>query len=128
MRQFKRKARNIETDILLVGAIIVGLLVVYNGFTMANFEAAVKLWVAYLVFMAVMLLAFVITPPNMDYTIIRAENYMVFKMNEDDKRRLGRNFDIVSKTRNYLTLDDGISRICIPYNKEVVQFLEEIQI
>lgn len=67
-----------------------------------------------------------IVPPDFKYFINIADDCIIFEMNENDHRRIGRDFKIVSKKMHYIILDDGFSRIRIAYNRKVLQFLEEI--
>jgi len=65
-------------------------------------------------------------PPDFNYLINVTNDCIIFEMAEEDHRRIDKNFTIISKGKHYIVMDDGFSRICIAYNKEVLQFLNEI--
>lgn len=67
--------------------------------------------------------------PDFSYTIRvdKEKIFMVFEFTEDDYRVLKTNFEITSKNRKYMTLEDGYARIQIAYDKSVVEFLNGIK-
>ena len=82
--------------------------------------------IAVFIFVVCLIAIFIIVPPDFKYFINIADDCIIFEMNENDHRRIGRDFKIVSKKMHYIILDDGFSRIRIAYNRKVLQFLEEI--
>ena len=65
-------------------------------------------------------------PPDFEYFINVSKDWVFFEFSQEDHRMITKHFIISSKKRHYIVLDDGLSRICIAYNKEVLQFLKEI--
>ncbi len=67
--------------------------------------------------------------PDFSYTIRvdKEKMFMVFEFTENDYRVLKTNFEITSKNRKYMTLEDGYARLQIAYDKSVEEFLNEIK-
>ena len=78
-------------------------------------------------FLVVLGMLLLIIPPDFEYSIRVLDDSIVIENSEEDYRRIDKTFNIISKKRHYLVLDDGFSRIRIAYNKEVLQFLNEIK-
>lgn len=74
-----------------------------------------------------LLLVAVVIPPDFDYVINVTDSYIIFSFDKEDKRKIDKKFKISRKKRHYILLDDGVSKIRIVYNKEVLQFLEEVK-
>ncbi len=130
MRKFKRSIRFIVTAILL-GIILFYLIIQIEcaegnlcGDTLTSTEF--NLVVQCLFCLVVLVIVTLTMPPDFQYCIRVSNDWVIFEISEKDHRRIDRNFIITSQKRRYIVLDDGFSRICIVYNKEVLQFLNEI--
>ena len=132
MRKFKRSTHFIVTSILL-GIVLFYLIEIFqvgcaegnlseDTLTPTNF----KLVGQCLFFLAAWAIALFTVPPDFKYFIRVSNDWVIFEISEEDHRRIDRNFIIASQKRHYILLDDGFSRIHIAYNKEVLQFLNEI--
>ena len=86
------------------------------------------LYVKFLFFSVVCVIAIFMLPPDFEYSIVLVNDWIVFRFSSEDNRILGRNFNITSKSKNYILLDDGISIIKIEYSQDVLNFLNEISI
>lgn len=133
MRKFKRSIHSIVTSILLVIFIFSLIEMVLVGYAEGNLfvgdtltPTEFKLALQCYFFLAMWGISLFIIPPDFNYFIRVFDDRVIFEISEEDHRRINRNFVIVSKKRHHIVLDDGFSRICIAYNKEVLQFLNEI--
>lgn len=72
-----------------------------------------------------------IIPPDFKYTIRVIEDegreFLIFENGDNDHRRLSTKFEITEKSYKNMTLDDGYARICINYDKSVVEFLNGVK-
>lgn len=132
MRKFKRSTSTIITFIL--GTIFWSFFMTMirveyaegNLFGDSFTPTGVKLLIRCCLFLLVFVIAEVTLPPNFKYIINVTNDCIIFEISQEDHRRIDKNFTIVNKGKHYMVLDDGISRIRIAYNKEVLQFLKEI--
>lgn len=124
MRQFKRSSNGIATLIFFVGLwILLPILIL----TISIYPLVLSL-ILILYCIVGILLTCIFLLPDFDYYISFNDYLITFEMSEDDHRVITRSFSIASQTRKKIVLDDGISRIKISYNKEVLEFLNEIKI
>lgn len=121
MRKFKRSTNIIVTVILFL--IFIYYVVKFNYLIETYGYASLADIAKILFFLAALGIAGVVLPPDFKYLIKSEDDYIIFEMDEDDHRRINKNFCMVSKGRHYLVLDDGFSRIKIAYNKDVLNFL-----
>ena len=121
MRKFKRSTNIIVTVILFL--IFIYYVVKFNYLIGTYGYASLADIAKILFFLAALGIAVVVLPPDFKYLIKSEDDYIIFEMDEDDHRRINKNFCMVSKGRHYLVLDDGFSRIKIAYNKDVLNFL-----
>lgn len=132
MRKFTRSTHSIVTSILL--GIIISYLIrmVQVGYAEGNLfgdtltPTELKLVIKCFFFLVAWAIALFAVPPDFKYFINVSRDWVIFEISEEDHRRIDRNFIISSKKKHYIVLDDGFSRIRIAYNKEVLQFLNEI--
>ena len=132
MRKFKRSTHSIVTSILLLIVLFYLIRMFQVGCAEKNLfgdtltPTEFKLVVQCLFFLAAWAIALVTVPPDFKYFISVSNGWVIFEISEGDHRRIDRNFIITRPKRHYIVLDDGFSRIRIAYNKEVLQFLNEI--
>lgn len=69
----------------------------------------------------------IVMPLDFCYSIKAEKDYIIFEMSENDWRKINKTFNIYEKTCKHIVLDDGISRIIAADNKEVSEYLNEIQ-
>ena len=70
-------------------------------------------------------LAFFI-PEDFEYSIAVGQNYITFKFPYGDYIKINRSFTIEYVNKE-IVIEDGNLRITIPYNWEVIEFLEQIK-
>lgn len=132
MRKFKRSTHTIVTSILL-GIVFFYLIKMFqvgcaegnlfgDTLTPTEFKQLVKC----LFFLAAWAIAMFTVPPDFNYFIRVSNDWVIFEFSEENHRRIDKNFIISSQGIHYIVLDDGFSRMRIAYNKEVLQFLNEI--
>ena len=132
MRKFKRSTQSIVTTILLVIALSYTVAILIVGcaevelFGFTTFLTELGLVLQLLFFLVATIIADSAMPPDFEYFINVSKDWVFFEFSQEDHRMIAKNFIISNKTRHYIILDDGLSRICIAYNKEVLQFLKEI--
>jgi len=122
MRKFKRSKQSIVSLILLV------LFFFYLLRTILCAEGNLSVYtiVQFFFFLMALFAILIVTPPDFEYFIRFSGDWVVFEFSDEDHRKIDKNFAIVSQKRHYIVLDDGFARIAIAYNKEVLQFLNEI--
>lgn len=128
MRKFKRCLGNVFIVILFVDLfqLVIACIVRRNLWNITVTPSDVKFLIIECIIPVLVLILFFISPPDFDYLINVGDTYIIFEMSEEDHRRINKNFTISIKTRQYLVLTDGVTRIKIAYNKEVLKFLNEI--
>ena len=132
MRKFKRSTHSIVTSILMGIVLLYLIRIGLEGCTEGNLfgntltPTEFKLVVQCFFFSVALAIALFTVPPDFKYFIRVSNDWVIFEISEEDHRRIDRNFIIASQKRHYVVLDDGFSRIRIAYNKEVLQFLNEI--
>lgn len=129
MRRFKRYLGLVFVVIVYVYLfqLVIACIVQKNLWSMTVTPSTVKFGIIEGIIFVSWLISFSILPPDFNYLIKVDDTYIIFEMDEEDHRRINKNFTISIKTRRYMVLTDGVSRIKIAYNKEVLEFLEEIK-
>ena len=131
MCKFERSLRGIllcSTSILLIilGSVLIFYTHYHHKWDSWDYMQDKLYFKLCLIFVIFLLSAFILRPDD-KYTIKLLNTDIIFEFSNDDRRIISKSFTIAKKTRNYIILDDGITRIKIAYNKEVLEFLEEIQ-
>lgn len=114
---------------LTIGSCMLGQLIALLLFILAIGEKNLNFAASLLAIVCVTILVVgMILLPDFDYTITNDDNWIIFEINENDHKELNRKFKIVSKSQTYITLDDGVSTIEIPYNADVYQHLKDLML
>lgn len=126
MRKFKRSTNSIVGIILLAICVFYLILLFQIKCAYGVTPTVVNLLVSLCFFFVASIIVLSLVPPDFKYSINVTNDCIIFEMSKEDHRRLDKSFAIASKTRNYITLDDGFSRIRIAYNENVLKFLKQI--
>ena len=134
MRKFERSIHIYLSSILLAIFLVFLRIIFQAGHTEGNsFVVVITLrnFIIPLVPLFFFLVAWAIAkytiPPDFNYTIRLSNDEVIFEFSDEDYRKINKNFSITRRTGRYIVLYDGVSRMRIPYNEEVIQFLNEIK-
>jgi len=120
MCKFKRSV----TGIVLSTLLLIQFIILCIG---AVLSSSLILLLLCPLFVVVSLTVSLIMPPDFEYTIRLSNDGVIFEFFDEDYRKISKNFSIIRRTGRYIVLYDGFSRMRIPYNEEVIQFLDEIK-
>lgn len=127
MRKFKRSIQS-NLNVIIGLPLILGILSFWVAYLFGDTlpPAFITLSVVMLILGLLVIIVDFALLPDFEYSIRVQNDIIIFEMDEEDHRRINKSFTIVSKDRKHLVISDGISRIRIAYNKEVLDFLNEI--
>lgn len=139
--KFSRSVNSTVSSVLRVvgfSSAILGIIIGFAGIVVYRDETTklipmiptlIGLFVGYFACLILAAVGESVIVPDFSYTIRidKEETFMVFEFSEADYRILKINFEITSKNRKYMTLDDGCARIRIAYDKSVAEFLNGVK-
>lgn len=128
-KKFVREKSEKATDVIAI--IIIAIVIFMAGGNALNINfPTVELIICIVVLVTAVIALCCIemfAPEDFSYIIYTCDDGIVLELSEEDRRILKRTFVEVHKTKKYVLLDDGIARMEIPYNNEVLEYLESLK-